>query len=388
MSNHSALLSVFMAAALTACGGGGGSDTTAPLAASNTTSTQQGANATPASTPTATPAAPPAGTTTGSASTPTQVASWRVTDLGTLGEYALIGGAVPGINNLGQLLAVSAPNPYVRSSVIYHNGTVTQITLPDRSVSAAAINDAGVAVGYTFIPGRPATEVYPFIYRNGQMSSFGNQGTQAIDINSTGQVTGNSSFAENSNTAFLYRDGAMTNLGTLGTGTRSWAMAINDNGQVVGSSLVNAGDFNTDHAFLYSNGKMTDLGTLGTGPTSQAVAINNKAQVVGVSRINSDPNDGTLHTFLYSAGTMTDLGPMRAWDINNHGEIVGSTGAGDAASAVLYREGKQIDLNGVPGVAGSGWKLNYARAINDSGQIVGTGTVNGELRGFLLSPVR
>ena len=51
----------------------------------------------------------------------------------------------------------------------------------------------------------------------------------------------------------------MTDLGTLG-GTYSWAFDINDRGQVVGYSGTAAGD---QHAFLYGDGAMTDLGTLG-----------------------------------------------------------------------------------------------------------------------------
>ena len=57
----------------------------------------------------------------------------------------------------------------------------------------------------------------------------------------------------------------------------SWAVAINDRGQVVGSSDTAAGDL---HAFLYSDGAMTDLGTLG-GTNSWASGINDRGQVVG-----------------------------------------------------------------------------------------------------------
>jgi hypothetical protein len=35
----------------------------------------------------------------------------------------------------------------------------------------------------------------------------------------------------------------------------------------------------------------------------------------------------------------------------------------------------------------SGWKLQFANDINDSGQIVGRGLLNGQIRGFLLVPV-
>ena len=70
----------------------------------------------------------------------------------------------------------------------------------------------------------------------------------------------------------------MTDLGTLG-GTNSYAIAINDRGQVVGYSGTDRGM--TGHAFLYSDGAMTDLGTLGGAVGSWASAINDRGQVVG-----------------------------------------------------------------------------------------------------------
>jgi uncharacterized membrane protein len=40
---------------------------------------------------------------------------------------------------------------------------------------------------------------------------------------------------------------------------------------------------NLDHSFFWSNGAMTDLGTLGSGLDSQGVAINDSGEVVGGS---------------------------------------------------------------------------------------------------------
>src|SRR3990172_2867667 len=68
----------------------------------------------------------------------------------------------------------------------------------------------------------------------------------------------------------------LIDLGTLG-GDSSYAVAINELGQVVGYSYIASEEY---HAFLWENGAMTDLGTLG-GNFSQAVAINERGQVVG-----------------------------------------------------------------------------------------------------------
>ena len=53
---------------------------------------------------------------------------------------------------------------------------------------------------------------------------------------------------------------------------------------------------------------------------------------------------------------------------------------------VLWSNGTLIDLSTLPEVQGAGWWLTKASAINNAGQIVGTGWLNGEQRTFLLSP--
>ena len=63
---------------------------------------------------------------------------------------------------------------------------------------------------------------------------------------------------------------SMTDLGTLG-GTYSDALALNDQGRVVGRSSTPSGAY---HAFSWTSGEgMIDLGTLG-GVKSEALAVN------------------------------------------------------------------------------------------------------------------
>src|SRR5437667_8167708 len=96
-------------------------------------------------------------------------------------------------------------------------------------------------------------------------------------------------------------------LGTLPADTMSGASAVNEAGQVVGWSQGSYPD--PIHAFLWENGTMTDLGTLG-GSTARAYDINDKGQVVGVSSTSS----GLYHACLWEDGTMTDLGTVGGQD--------------------------------------------------------------------------
>ena len=135
----------------------------------------------------------------------------------------------------------------------------------------------------------------------------------------------------------------MIDLGTLG-GLNSHAYGINNNGYVVGRSQFRSNNA-AYHAFLYDGANMTDLGTLG-GTNSHAEAINDLNQVVGCSLIFGSSD---WHAFIYESGNLLDLNTLIPSD--------------------------------------SGWVLERAYDINNSGQIVGFGSINGQTRAFLMTPV-
>src|SRR6185312_1403101 len=105
--------------------------------------------------------------------------------------------------------------------------------------------------------------------------------------NELGQVAGDSITSTGAQHAFLWsRAAGMADLGSLGgPATNSAANAVSNTGQVVGFSFLNV---LISHAFSWTqSGGMVDLGTLG-GDSSSAIAVNDFGQVAGTS----DTSDG------------------------------------------------------------------------------------------------
>jgi len=153
-------------------------------------------------------------------------------------------------------------------------------------------------------------------------------------------------------------------------------------------------DYKT-HAFLWQNGAMTDLGTLGDGYTA-AYDINDSGQVVGASffggawggdQSDSPPPD---RPFLWQNGVMSDLlldpydgSEGHAYAINNARVIVGGARATSGIEgAFVWEDGVMYDLDSLL-PAGGNVQLLVARDINDDGQIVGLASFDGYWATFL-----
>ncbi len=149
----------------------------------------------------------------------------------------------------------------------------------------------------------------------------------AAAVNARAQVVGTNGTAGGQQHAFLWQNGKMRDLGTLG-GRDSGASAINASGQVIGTSLTSQPQH--VHAFIWDDGKMTDLGTLG-GKSSRPRALNDHGQVVG----ESFTAGGMVHAFLWQNGDRCGLGTLVSGELRLRHQRSGS-------SRRLQRDGERI----------------------------------------------
>ncbi len=258
------------------------------------------------------------------------------------------------VNVHGQVAGESGNNNPVLP-FIYLPGTGLQaLPLPVGSASAVAhgINDAGRLVGIgnsraISWASSQATPDYLASHHGATVLS-----SRAWKLNEHGDIVGHARDDHDRQRATWWKsDGAPVDLGALNPAHASEALDVNEAGQIVGKSFVGVVPGSTSgtlqaQAFLYENGSMRGLGLLPSAPAA-------------------------LHSI---ANAISDDG----WVVGQVEQI-----AGLAQRAVLWREGVIVDLNDyLP--ASSGWVLTSAVDVNEHGDIVGRGTLNGSARPFML----
>jgi probable HAF family extracellular repeat protein len=310
--------------------------------------------------------------------------SWSYSEAHALNGVGLVAGEFASTNFFNVL------------AFLYENGAITELGHLTGAPYAVAygINDISKVVGES----DTANTTHAFLYSNGTMTDLGTLGanntsgySSAHAINRAEQVVGESSvsFSQVGTIhAVLYSGNSKTDLGALG-GDYSNANAINNSNVIVGETDVVLAGVTNVHAFVYSSGSMSDLGTLGGGYSS-AKGVNDSGTIVGESEAVTG-GATNLHAFAYRNGAMSDLGAFggsasSASAINSAGQIVGyATDTNEVSNAFLYN-GAMVNLNDfIP--PGSGWtNLSSADAINDQGQIAGSGFLaDGSFHGYLLT---
>jgi len=310
---------------------------------------------------------------------------YAAVDLKTLGG-PLSHPIISGINSSGQVVG--------GSPAFLYDGSQFHVlgTLGGDASEARSINDSGDIVGFS-LTDEPAPlggyVVQAFQSDGFTVWSLGGPWSYAFDINNRGQAAGYSYTQTGSGEyphATIFENGGEKDLGTLG-GRDSYAFAINDAGHVVGeSTFIPDTIFDPSRAFVYKNGAMQDLGVLGRlcfeldegeeycFERSSATDINDREQIAGFSTTDQ----GYQHAFLITGDEMEDLGTLggfQSWGhaVNDSGQVVGtSLTTGDAAyHAFLYDGGTMYDLNDLVADPPAGFPLWQVVNINNFGQIVG-----------------
>lgn len=250
-------------------------------------------------------------------------------------------------------------------------------------------NEAGDLVGASFVLGQ--REVHGVMWTaEGATVSLGN--FEPADVNGSRVIAGSANAAGNvpaCTRAVRWAAGVAVVLPPLAGGPSARASSINDQGWIVGSSIL--ADRMTTHACLWTaSGAPIDLGTLG-GATSYARSIVG-ATVVGVA----DRADGVPHACRWTLGAsgavlaIDDLGTLAgtAGAVGSSAEALstdGRIGGNSGDAAVLFENGGAVDLN-TRIAAKSGWQLTHVTSLGAGGRVVGRGRLNGIPRGFVLEP--
>lgn len=352
------------------------------------------------------------------------------------------------------LIAIRAASRAMPSSSTHRQGppslpsydVVDLGVLPKRTTSEArAINDYGVIVGSSGLVSPWGAEANtPFVYRNGTMApattmkesaesvavDIDSHGTVAVDsltqkgfhgtwhaylwkdgaateiappttytgcfltgMNDAGAMIGWCQDAKGNNFGFVRRGGVTKLLHATGKRERVSPMAINNRGQIAGTVSVSSSDEHS-RAFILDRDHMTLIGSPAGG--TGAAGINNLGQVVGtmITSLHDAKHNLITHGFLWDkAHGFTDIGSLGgtytdAHAVNDKSVIVGSSQIAGSIKqhACIWIDGRILDLNKCLAGKQKQWLLEAANAINNKGQIVGIGLIGDKAHAFLLTP--
>lgn len=272
----------------------------------------------------------------------------------------------------------------------YRNGLVEGLPVP--LGLAVAINDAGelaVQLGpnYLIRSGVPAL-----------LQTDSGQPLYASGLNNRGVVVGSviDGYVNGGNVfitllgAVSWSNGVVRRLSPISPDWGSQAYDINDSGVAVGTIYAaTLATYGTSTAVMFRDDQTIPLSILPGHHSSDAIAINARGDVLCHAH-----DSGLVRAFLVQSGAIVDLGSLpggtsvRGNALNNLGQVVGHVEGQGPQRAFLYMDGAMRDLTEFI-KPNTGWTFLTANAINDKGQIVGIGQINGGGHtAYLLTPKR
>ena len=234
---------------------------------------------------------------------------------------------------------------------------------------AYGLNEAGQVVGSS---GEEYDLQYGFLWQDGMLTNIGTLGglwSQARAINAESAIVGSSHTPYWHVHAFCDHDAFLDpedDLGTFPGGNVSYGFDINDQGFVVGYSYLEGHQWDPPHAFIWdeTNG-MIDLGVLPGCNSSVARAINEIGTVVGYSQI-TDENGTHSEAFIWNE--QQGIQPLSlpaeavhsyAYDINDNDQVVGYYIDDQGGQhAYIWEDDTTIDLGTLGGPKMTAWALN------------------------------
>ncbi len=356
---------------------------------------------------------------------------FTITDLGTLPNLnACIATAIsPNGNVAGYChLPSQGVGQGTSQGFLYSGGKLTALPAAAGPQVAVGVNDSGSVIGLVVPQGQDSTSdlfgggSIGFVVQGGKSTSLP-QYLWPAGINNAGQVAAIQTIASTSAltvsglaTAVVYDSTTGKSTPLAGTAPNSLAIGIAQKGDVAGTTFA-ANIFNLSLQFQGAQWRSGTFHSLAppSGASNAAAFTTNDNGLAGGISFNVAYAGGLnllkaftfsdLHPVLWNNYTPQDLTSLSGnkygavESVNNMGWATGfktdtvSLGPVDLLlypdsqnfAAFLYASGKVYDLNTLV-TNGTGWTLTNATAVNDAGQIVGAGFINGQEHAFLLTP--